>query len=297
MPLTGNTTRKAKSHPPEDQEQQDSAAKRPRSEAIEPETTEPGRPHQAFVESEARKYWQEIGKEHNLTKPTQDEIRAAALPILCQALRNKQGNRRHQAVDAVQLHAGGRGWITPPYSRLLACPGYIDALIQLADDADWLAREIPLPDHPPPRHPTMYYTIDPQSNWPVPRDDSYIRGEYVYRRLTGHRVTSDHRIIPVEITDDDNQDPFIYYSLGRDSWFTLISGPTDVQVEIHWLDRIGPHYNLRRVLLKDLVFSPDPALMQGSGRERPLTILDTMNQWLPFLALIGLIIALFYRYI
>ena len=42
-------------------------------------------------------------------------------------------------------------------------------LIQLADDANWLAREIPLPDHPPPKHPPIYYKIDPETNRPVPR--------------------------------------------------------------------------------------------------------------------------------
>ena len=32
-----------------------------------------------------------------------------------------------------------------------ASPNYVETLIQLADDAGWLAREITLPDHPPPQ--------------------------------------------------------------------------------------------------------------------------------------------------
>ena len=50
---------------------------------------------------------------------------------------------------------------------------------QPADTADSQRREIPLPDHPGPRHPRIYYTVDPASGRPIPERDSYIRGNYV----------------------------------------------------------------------------------------------------------------------
>ena len=121
---------------------------------------QPERPYQDYVENEAERYWQEMVKVGNLTKPDLQEIRAGATPVLGLAQRYRPGpklnpalNRAQQAVDAMQLHALEQGWIKPPYSRLQMSPNYVEALVQLADDADWLAREIPLPDHPPPKHP------------------------------------------------------------------------------------------------------------------------------------------------
>ena len=58
----------------------------PASEHDEGLAMEPGRPYQAFVENEARKYWQETMKIGSLTKLSQQEIRTVAMPILCQAL-------------------------------------------------------------------------------------------------------------------------------------------------------------------------------------------------------------------
>ena len=158
---------------------------------------EPGRPYQAFVENEARKYWQETGKEHNLAKPTQQEVREAAMPVLCHTLRNRTGHRRHQAVAGMVQHAYDNGLIRWPFSEAAESPSYIDALIQLADDANWLAREIPLPDHPPPKHPPIYYTIGSRLGQPVPvpREDAVIRGDYLYRR-DGSRLTDEKYVLP-----------------------------------------------------------------------------------------------------
>ncbi len=148
---------------------------------------EPERPYQAFVESEARKYWQETSQAGALVKPAQEQIRAAALPVLCVALRNRAGNRRHQAVADIVQQARDKGWIKRPYSRAHASPSYFDALIQLADDANLVAREIPLPDHPPPHHPPIYYTIESYNGRPVPvpRKDAIIRGHYLYKQMSG----------------------------------------------------------------------------------------------------------------
>ena len=162
-------------------------------------TTEPGRPYQSFVESEVRKYWQEIGNVRNLTKPNREEIQATAMPILIQALRNRTGHRRHHAVAGMVQHAMERGWIRRhSFSEAGESPSYIEALIQLADDANWLAREIPLPDHPPPKHPPIYYTIGSKYGRPapVPRDDALIRGDYLYKR-NGSRLTEDKYIFPI----------------------------------------------------------------------------------------------------
>ena len=180
------------------------AAMQPRPEADNSEAMQTERPYQAFVESEARQYWLETSQAGALVKPTQEQIRAAALPILCLALRNRAGNRRHQAVADMVQHARDRGWIRPPYSRAHASPSYIDALIQLADDANWVAREIPLPDYPPPRHPRIYYTIQFVHGRPVPvpRDDAIIRGNYMHHRGHDRRITEEDYVYPVKFLPD-----------------------------------------------------------------------------------------------
>ena len=167
-------------------------------------TVQTERPYQAFVESEARKYWQETSQAGALVKPTQAQIRAAALPILCLALRNRAGNRRHQALVAVVQHARLKGWIKWPYSRVHASPPYIDALVELADDTNRLALEIPLPDHPPPRHPPIYYEIVFVGGrpYPVPRDDAIIRAHYLYKTFDGQRLTENEYIYPVSFLPD-----------------------------------------------------------------------------------------------
>ena len=164
---------------------------------------QPGRPYQDYVENEAERYWQEMVKAGSLTKPDLQEIRAGALPVLGLAQRYRPGpklnpalNRAQMAVVAMQLHAWEQGWIKPPYSRLQMSPNYVEALVQLADDAGWLAREIPLPDHPHPKHPPIYYTVDPATERPVPSEDSLIRGDYVYDPDDGSRITQDEYIRP-----------------------------------------------------------------------------------------------------
>ena len=102
------------------------------------------------------------------------------------------------AVNALYLHAAERGWIKPPYFRPAASPDYVEALIRLADDAGWLALEIPLPDHPAPHHPPIYYTIEQAGNRPTPRPrpDALIRGDYLYDLIHGRRATRTDTIRP-----------------------------------------------------------------------------------------------------
>ena len=160
---------------------------------------EPGRPYRDFVEDEARKYWEEMVNLGSLAKPDQEEIRAAAMPILCAARRRRTGRSSlamaHQGVNAMQLRAVEKGWIKHPFTPSEASSDYVEALVQLADDANWLAREIPLPNHPAPKHPPIYYTIDPASKRAVPRSDALISGNYVYETY-GHRLTQDDHIYP-----------------------------------------------------------------------------------------------------
>ena len=104
--------------------------------------------------------------------------------------------RAHLAVNAVQHYAAERGWINHPFTPSEASPDYIEALVQLADDAGWLAREIPLPEHPDPQHPTIYYTQAPVTGLPVPRADSLIRANYLRCNHSSTRVTRADYIYP-----------------------------------------------------------------------------------------------------
>ena len=122
---------------PQEQEEAVLEAIPPELEPDEAQAVEPGRPYQDYVESEARRYWQSLGGIGSLTKPDQEEIRATAMPILCRALRNRPGSRRHQAVAALVQYALERGWIKSPFSEACESPSYIDAMIELARDARW----------------------------------------------------------------------------------------------------------------------------------------------------------------
>lgn len=167
-------------------------------------------------------------------------------------------NRAHLAVNAIYLHATYRGWIKPPYSRPEASPDYVEALVQLADDAGWLAREIPLPDHPPPQHPQILYTIDPASRRPVPRPDSYIRADYVYK-ADGSRITRDRYIYPWTDTRNFPGKTWLIAS-GRDACYSLVYDPRIKDVAIQ-IDRLVPGeqgigYEISP--LTDFIFSPIP---------------------------------------
>ena len=124
---------------PREQEETGPGAILPGSESDELRAMEPGRPYQAYVENEVRKYWREISNVDSLTKPSQPEIRAAAMPILCLALRNRFDSRRHHAVACIAQHALERGWIKSPFSEALESPSYIEALIELVRDTRWSA--------------------------------------------------------------------------------------------------------------------------------------------------------------
>ena len=188
MPLTRKTARDPEVLSSREQEEKEMRKELPLLEPVEAGPIEPGRPYQDFVESKLSQYLRD-NNVRSLVKPTQAEIRAGAMPVLGQAQRNRAGwklnpelNRAHLAVNVLQLYLAVSGRIKHPFTLSEASPNYVEALIQLADDANWLAREIPLPDHPPPKHPPIYYTIDPEYKRPVPRADSLIRGDYLFRK-------------------------------------------------------------------------------------------------------------------
>ena len=264
MPLTGKTARVPESLP--SQEEEEPGAKRPRLEPVETQPVGP-LPYRDFVEREVREYWQSLGGLGSLTKPTQEEVRTAAMPILCAALRRREGRNEypdpvmaHHAVGCMIQHALETGRIKPPFSEASESPNYVEALIKLADEAYWIAREIPLPDHPPPHHPPIYYTMDSESSRPIPRSDSYLRGDYVYTPLFGYRLTTTERIFPLVIAEDDPViTTAILQILGLETSFTLVSGPDNVVVVVvNYLERMGSYNILYSISLQYLHFSPYP---------------------------------------
>ena len=263
MPLTGKTARVPEPHSSREQEEEEPGAKRPRLEPVETQPMGPP-PYRDFVEREARDYWQSLGGVGSLTKPTQEEIRTAALPVLGAALRRREGRNEypdpvmaHHAVGCMIQHALETGRIKSPFSEASESPNYVEALIKLADEANWIAREITLPDHPPPHHPPIYYTMDSESSRPIPRSDSYIRGDYVYTPWSGSRITASDRILPLHMKGDDRRIiDAILHILGFEALFTLVSGPENVEVVVNYFERIGPSNLLLRMPLKYLHFSP-----------------------------------------
>ena len=275
MPLPKLKVQDRESYPPQEEEEVKSAAKQPRMEPVEAGAMEPGRPHQAFVESKLRQYLQD-NNIHSLVKPTQAEIRAGAMPVLGLAQRYRPGiklnpalNRAHMAVNAMQLHAAERGWIRDPFTLSEASPNYVEALIQLADDTNWLAREIPLPDHPSPKHPPVYYTTDPATNRPIPREDSFIRGDYVYS-LDGSRITEFSHILPW-VNTDILPYPSSFYPQsfeGIDAYYTLELTPENIpEIIFHWLYKMDGFKLSMVYSLNGLYFSPNPPSLLSTDPE------------------------------
>ena len=130
--------RKLMCRDPQESEEAEPIAIQPRLEPDEAHVVESGRPYQDYVESEARRYWQSLVGRDSLSKPDQEELRTAAMPILCLALRNRPGHRRHQAAAAMVQHAFERGWIKIPFSEAHESPSYVEALIELVKDARWI---------------------------------------------------------------------------------------------------------------------------------------------------------------
>ena len=274
MPIK-RTAQQRESQPPREQEAEVARAERPEPEPVEAGPVQPGRLYQAFVESETRKFWQEMVNVGSLTKPAKQEIRAAAMPILCQAPRRRLGRKlhpyldmAHQAVADVVERAREQRWTKRPLSEPYASPDYVDALIQLADDADWLAREVPLPEHPSPKQPPIYYTMDLKGNKPVPRENSLIRGDYVYAPWSGARVTDDDQIYPW-ISSKHYPEPSReeFSDLGLNAGYTLEYEGGKIKIIINWFELVRDIPVRRSTPLGDLHFSPHPPSIPDSSRD------------------------------
>ena len=209
MPLN-KIEQKRESPPPQGQEEPEARAERPvLKEPIDALDMEMERPYKSVVEREVRQYWQEIGIVGSITKPTQQEIRTAAMPVLGRGLWRRTGSKKYvnpdlgvHAVGAMTQHALERGWIRLPLSEAYNSSSYIRALTELARGAGWTAKEIQLPDHPP-----IYYTRDSSKGTLVPNYKSYIKGEYL-SDVFGAKLSKGSRIYPY--TDITYRGPVCY---------------------------------------------------------------------------------------
>ena len=258
------TARERESWSPEEQGETEHRARRPRLEPAEDEaeTMELARPHQAFVESRLRQYLQD-NNIRSLIKPTREEIREAAKPILISGLRRRTGSDKYvypsialRAVADLVQHAREQGWVERNYCKAYASPFYIDSLIQLADDAGWLRLEITLPGHDGPPHPPIYYMMNWERGRAVPREGNLIRSEYVHHP-EGNQVTPAPYIHPWR---ELSRFPSISELLNRrwSACYMLRSRKSTVWVVIYWLENIGTDVELRSSKLEYLLFSREP---------------------------------------
>ena len=230
--------RKREHRPAVEQEQAAPVAQHPRSESDEDEPVETGRPHQAFVEREARKYWEDMVQPGSLVKPEQQELRAAARPILLRALRNRGDVRflpptvkAHMAVNIMHMHAADSKVIPGTYYGPYPVDNYVDALIQYAEDTRLAPREIPLPWHEQPKHPPIYYYIDPITRQPTPRRDALICAGYLRRPWRGNeRVTEASHIHPT--LDRYGQPPPEVLEKKSDVYYQLVVLTEDEREEL-----------------------------------------------------------------
>lgn len=255
--LPSKYTQKRTPSPPREKEDEEVKVKQPESAPAEAEPMQQGRPYQTFVESKAREYWQSLGGVGSLTKPTQQEIREAALPILCVARRRRTciipKTIAHSAVADVVQHAREQGWTKRPLSEAYASPSYVDALIQLARDADWLGGEIPLPDQPP-----IHYTRDTRTNEPVPKKDDFICGEYLSHLYDFNRFAN-RRIYPWDASQS-SRDPNVWTLFHMpllDTCYTL-AGTEKPSVIIHYLEPLPPYYINRHPLTAPCQLHSEP---------------------------------------
>ena len=166
-----------------------------RPEPVEAGPVQAERPYRGFVEGEAERFRQVIEQAGSLDEPVRQEHRSPARAA-AGGNRNLTEREAYMAVIAMQMHLAKWGGLSRWYTPVQASPNFIEALIQLADDAGWLYREIPLPFHRAPHHPPIHYTVDPRTEQPVPTDDSFIRGDYVHNLHDGSRLTSDRFMRP-----------------------------------------------------------------------------------------------------
>ena len=222
-----------------------------------------GRPYRGFVEGEAGRFRRALENDGSLNEPDQQEAGAVALPGLPSSRRGSPGpqpvpvlTREQMAVHVVQMYLVKKGFIKPPYSRLESTPDHVEALLQLLTDANWQPRQIPLPAHPDPQHPAIYYYInDPVRERPVPREDALLRGDYIYTQSGDRFVDDDHippwrgRALEPTVADLRSRKLKRCYSLNR-------TGET-LEIRIHWLnDASRLRSSVMSITLENLRFLP-----------------------------------------
>ena len=210
MPIF-TTLRKLLSYAPvrQEEEEAEAPARRPLPEPAQDRPAQAERPYRDLVENEARKYWQDMVQSGGLAKPDREEVRAGALRVLGLAQRYRPGpklnpalNRAHMAVNVLQLHLVDIGRLKHPFTPSEASPNFVEALMQLADDAAWTDREMPLPAHPDPQHPPIYFSLGTLTGRPIPRKDAVIRGDYVHEAGSRERLSREQDIYPWQEADE-----------------------------------------------------------------------------------------------
>ena len=249
-------------------------AKQPGREPVPDDTRDPERPFTPFVESETLKYWQEMVKSARLVKPEREQLRETAMPILVQGLRRRTGRKKYvdpsmarRAVADVVQYASEQQWVMLyPRAKAYASPFHIDALLQLAMDADWYPKEIPLPRHPGPQHPAIFYCdemLRVGDVYPVPRPDALIRGDYVCTD-GGRRITSLDHIRPWPVR---NQSPYLtgLIDLELDACYELKCRGSAVWAHVYWIETCWEGLEMHQARLEDLPFQKTTSAADDSS--------------------------------
>ena len=131
--------------------------------------------------------------------------------------------------------------------------------------------EIPLPAHPEPHHPPIYYTLDPVSGRPIPEVGSVIRSNYVRRPDEYEDTVFMCRIPPWRVSREPIATDFGYITLKR-AYYTLELYDGEICVIIHripWFPRLC---RIRRRPLNGYIFAPrrSPAAAEAA-RIRAMT--------------------------
>ena len=116
------TARQRESPAPPVSEGMEPAPKRQKPEPVQAEPMEQGRPYQAFVENEPRRFWQELAQSGSQAEPAAAEIRTRSAPELAPDLMDRTVGKSHYAVAGQAQHGLNMYLRTPALSVASACP-------------------------------------------------------------------------------------------------------------------------------------------------------------------------------
>ena len=198
-----------------------------------------GRPYRGYVENEVDRMFQE----------TIDEIEMLAA-------------RARADVSAIQLvPEPARQPVQAPARQPVQAPAR-----QVAHRAGTRRLEIPLPDHPEPRHPPIYYTLDPASGLAIPERDSYIRPGYV-RRQSAYEDEVGNGFKPWRASKWPVQTDFRYIRRGVD-YYTLESDNGEISILLHFIPGFPRLCDIRRRPLHKYLFSREISEEAAAARRR-----------------------------